>query len=71
MNHIFKLCVQFLENLASKLGITYEEINVWIFVIIEPIVFILLLWIIRKQYVALKAYKKVNSIQTGPKLKPL
>ena len=33
---IFKTCVITLVDLASFLGITYEEINVWLFVIIWP-----------------------------------
>ena len=33
---IFKTCVIILVDLASILGITYEEINVWLFVIIWP-----------------------------------
>ena len=33
---IFKTCVITLVDLASILGITYEEINVWLFVIIWP-----------------------------------
>ena len=33
---IFKTCVITHVDLASILGITYEEINVWLFVIIWP-----------------------------------
>ena len=33
---IFKICVITLVDLASILGITYEEINVWLFVFIWP-----------------------------------
>ena len=47
MNEIFNACVEFLYCLANTVGLTYEEINVWIFVIIQPIIFItMLLWII-------------------------
>jgi hypothetical protein len=34
---IFSGCVRLLENLAGFLGMTYTEINVWIFVIIWPL----------------------------------
>ena len=34
---IFNFCVRLLYNVASILGITYEEINVWLFCIIWPI----------------------------------
>ena len=33
---LFKLCVIFLVDLAEILGISYEEINIYIFVIIWP-----------------------------------
>jgi hypothetical protein len=42
MNKIFDACVNLLEWLAALTGTTYEEINVIIFVVLEPIVFILL-----------------------------
>ena len=47
MNEIFNACVEFLHYCANFLGLTYQEINVWIFVVIQPIIFIImLLWII-------------------------
>ena len=49
MELTFKLCVDILVFLANVLGITYQEINVWIFCIIEPIVFIYMLTLIIKQ----------------------
>ena len=49
MELIFKLCVDVLIFLANVLGITYQEINVWVFCIIEPIVFIYMLTLIIKQ----------------------
>ena len=33
---LFKLCVIFLVDLAELLGLTYEEINIYIFVVIWP-----------------------------------
>jgi hypothetical protein len=42
MNEIFDACVDLLHNWAGLTGLTYKEINVWIFVIIEPIIFIYL-----------------------------
>jgi len=49
MELIFNWCVDVLIFLAHWLGITYQEINVWIFCIIEPIVFIYMLTLIIKQ----------------------
>ena len=38
VDEIFKLCVIFLVDLSNLIGISYEEINIWIFVIIWPLV---------------------------------
>ena len=35
---VFQICVFILVDLANFLGISYEEINVWIFVIIWPLI---------------------------------
>ena len=40
---IFKMCVIALVDLASILGITYEEVNVWLFVIIWPVLTVYLI----------------------------
>jgi len=37
VDEIFKLCVIFLVDLSNLIGISYEEINIWIFVIIWPL----------------------------------
>jgi hypothetical protein len=44
MNNIFDKCVQLLLWLAGITGMTYKEINVVIFCIIEPIIFIYLIY---------------------------
>jgi hypothetical protein len=38
MDQVFDWCVNVLVYWAGILGITYKEINVWVFVIIWPIV---------------------------------
>ena len=38
VDELFKLCVIFLVDLSNMIGISYEEINIWIFVIIWPLV---------------------------------
>lgn len=38
---VFDWCVILLFDIAGVLGITYEEINVWLFVIIGPALFAL------------------------------
>ncbi|MBI3152340.1 MAG: hypothetical protein HYZ21_09420 [Chloroflexi bacterium] len=49
MNQIFDWCVAVLIYWANLFGITYKEINVWIFVIIWPILTIALVAIIIRQ----------------------
>ena len=46
MDQIFDWCVSLLVYWAGALGITYKEINVWVFVIIWPIFTIILVVII-------------------------
>lgn len=58
MNKAFQWCVDLLIALAAKVNMTYEEVNIWIFVIIEPIVFFILIWIIYKQHKTIKMLKK-------------
>ncbi|MDA8742419.1 hypothetical protein N9M64_01790 [bacterium] len=36
VDKVFKICVIFLVDLADFFGMTYEEINIWVFVIIWP-----------------------------------
>lgn len=50
INEIFDLCVRLLVSGASFLGITYQEINVWIFCVVWPIVTLLLVTIVFIQY---------------------
>ena len=58
---VFKICVITLVDLAEVLGITYEEINVWIFVIIWPI---LTFYLITRNILLKKKLRKLmlNSI---------
>jgi len=46
MDQIFDWCVNVLVYWAGILGITYKEINVWVFVIIWPILTVILVAII-------------------------
>ena len=57
MNRVFKWCVQILEDLAGWAGMTYEEVNIWIFVIIDPVGFLILLYIIYRQHKLLANFK--------------
>ena len=37
MQELFQICVDILRWIAGVTGITYEEANIWIFVIIHPL----------------------------------
>lgn len=43
MVQTFDICVALLYEMAAFFGTTYKAVNVWIFCIIEPIIFIGLL----------------------------
>ena len=57
INYTFDWCVTLLEQTAYLLGLTYQEINVWLFCIILPII----LLIMTIQIIMLKI--KVNSLK--------
>ena len=40
MDWVFDWCCHILEVAAGVTGMTYNEIKIWIFVIIEPVVFV-------------------------------
>ena len=58
MNEIFKWCVDFLVVLADRLHMTYEQINMWIFMIIEPLVFFVMLFMIVRQRLTINRMRK-------------
>ena len=51
---IFNWCVDLLIKYAELLELTYNEINVWIFVIIMPLFFTIMLFTIIKQIISIK-----------------
>ena len=56
IDYVFKLCVVLLVDLANWLGISYEELNVWLFVIIMPIILVgQAIWIVILRYQLSKA----------------
>lgn len=62
MNKAFRWCVDFLEALAQKLNMTYEEVNIWIFVILEPIVFFVMVWIIVRQRSVIRSLRSSKQL---------
>ena len=53
---IFKICVYILVDLADLIGTSYEAINIWIFVILQPLLIIIFFVLWRKE-------KKKNNIK--------
>ena len=49
LDFIFKVCVIFLVDLAEFLGISYEAINIIIFVILQPLLITILFILWRKE----------------------
>lgn len=58
MNQIFDWCVNVLIYWANVFGITYKEINVWVFVIVWPLLTVLLIGIIVMQYRIIRKLSK-------------
>ncbi len=59
MNTVFYWCVDTLKFFAARWGMTYEELNVWVFCIIGPIIFTLTVFIILVQARKLSVRKKL------------
>jgi len=58
MDQIFDWCVNVLVYWAGILGITYKEINVWVFVILWPLLTVTLIGIIAVQRRAIRQRSK-------------
>jgi hypothetical protein len=46
---LFRICVYILVDLADLIDISYEAINIWIFVIIQPLLIIVFFVLWRKE----------------------
>jgi len=49
MHELFDICVDILYWIADLTGWTYKEANIWIFVIIHPLLTLVLLYIVLVQ----------------------
>lgn len=63
MDWAFDWCVHILEVAAGVTGMTYNEINIWIFVIIEPVVFVWMAYYILRLRHRLKTYEQRSLTQ--------
>ena len=63
---VFDLCVLLLVYLAELFGLTYKAINVWIFVILSPILTVVLVGIlIWQQRRIRKLLREIDSLVAG------
>lgn len=46
---VFRICVYILVDLADLIGISYEALNIWVFVIMQPLLIILLFILWRRE----------------------
>ena len=58
MDTVFDWCVSLLNSLAGVVGITYKEINVWIFVIVWPVLSIFMFALIVMQRTRINKLRK-------------
>ena len=66
MDELFNVCVQALNLIASLTGLSYNAVNIWIFVIIEPLVFLgMLVYILRLRKMKWMAIIKAFLIASG------
>ena len=63
MDWLFDWCVYVLEVSAQYVGMTYNEINIWVFVIIEPVVFVWMAYYILRLRHRLKTYQRDYPVQ--------
>ena len=61
MDQIFDWCVRVLVYWAGILGITYKEINVWVFVIVWPILTLFLIGFVLWQQKRIRQFSKSNT----------
>ena len=61
---IFNACVLILLFLADLLGMTYEAVNVWIFVIIWPVITLALMATVVRQWTMTRELLKVKREQS-------
>ena len=54
MHELFDLCVAILYWIAELTGLTYKEANIWIFVIIHPLLTLVLFFMVLRLRVRLK-----------------
>ena len=57
MDVIFDMCVSLLEYLSALMGLTYKELNVYLFVFIHPLITLLLFILLLKAKAQIRSLK--------------
>ena len=57
---IFRYCVVLLVNIAKVFGISYEALNIWVFIIIHPLITIFLFLSVMRLRRKIKVYKQID-----------
>ena len=57
---IFRYCVVLLVNIAKVLGISYEALNIWVFIIIQPIIILVLFFWVLALRKKIRIYKQID-----------
>ncbi len=61
VDFVFNWCVRLLYDWATFFGITYEEINIWVFIVIWPVITLAMaVWIL----VLLRKTRRLKFVQT-------
>lgn len=55
---LFDLCVRILIWLAALFGVSYNEINIWIFCVIWPIFTVILIGLVVWQWISIRKLKR-------------
>ena len=62
MNELFNLCCRIIDVWADALGCTYEELNIYLFVIMQPLIVVIQLIIIVLLWFKYRRYKKLSKL---------
>jgi hypothetical protein len=54
--------VHILQHYSKLLGMTYEALNVWLFVFLEPLFILLLIVLLIRQQLKLRKFRKTNRL---------
>ncbi len=58
---LFDLCVRILIWLATLFGVSYNEINIWIFCVIWPLITVILVGLVAWQWIRIRKLKRALS----------